>query len=75
MATNSVIVQLAIPADELLRLYAGTAREVVARAENGKVVRFPGNILRSELSHEGVFGRFRIVFTPTGKFQQITRLD
>jgi Protein of unknown function (DUF2835) len=68
-------VQLAIPADEMLRLYTGSAREVVARAENGKVVRFPGNILRSELNHDGVYGRFQIVFTADGKFQRISRLD
>lgn len=74
MRTNTVLVTLAIPADEFQRLYRGTARDVVAVAESGETVRFPGNILRSQVLHDGVHGRFRIEFDASGKFRAIERL-
>jgi hypothetical protein len=69
-----VVLQLAIDSDALLRLYRGSARIVVAIAENGQTVRFPANILRDHVSHEGVYGRFRIDYTDNGKFSGMTRL-
>ena len=74
MSTNSVVVVLSINTDDLLRLYSGNAREVVALAEDGKTVRFPANVLRSQVMHDGVHGRFRIDFNSTGKFCGIARL-
>ena len=53
-------VDLAIPVAELLRLYRGEAREVVARARDGRVLRFPVLALRPFVTREGVHGRFRI---------------
>ncbi|ANO52084.1 DUF2835 domain-containing protein [Woeseia oceani] len=71
---NFVVVQLAIDSDRLLRLYQGSARVVVAVAENGQTVRFPANILREHVSHDGVHGRFRIEFAANGKFSRMSRL-
>ena len=53
-------VDLAIPAAALLRLYRGEVREVVARARDGRVLRFPVAALRPFVSRDGVHGRFRI---------------
>lgn len=53
-------VDLAIPAAELLRLYRGEVREVVARARDGRVLRFPVSALRPFVGRDGVHGRFRI---------------
>lgn len=72
--TKSLVVNLAIEADEFVRLYKGTARDVVARATNGQTVRFPANILRPFVTHDGVRGRFKISFNANGKLIAIDRL-
>lgn len=74
VARQSLVVALAIPADELLRYYKGSARHVVATAENGQTLQFPANILRDLVTHDGVYGRFRIDFDERGRFREITRL-
>ncbi len=71
---GSVTLKLSIPAAEMRRLYEGSAREVVARAENGQMVRFPARVLRGEVTHAGVHGRFRLSFDADGRFTAITRL-
>lgn len=72
--TKLLVVKLAIEADEFVRLYKGTARSVVARATNGKTVRFPANILRPFVTRDGVRGRFKITFNASGKLIAIDKL-
>ncbi|NNE60448.1 MAG: DUF2835 domain-containing protein [Woeseia sp.] len=71
---QALTVRLAIPAEEFERLYSGSARDVITVAESGETVRFPGHILRTQVSHEGVHGRFRIAFDSAGRFISIARL-
>ncbi|MCB1845018.1 MAG: DUF2835 domain-containing protein [Halioglobus sp.] len=71
---KSLVLRLAIRSDELLCLYNGHARVVATVAESGQTVRFPANILREHVDHDGVHGRFRIDFSETGKFSAMTRL-
>lgn len=75
MTTNALTIRLAISASEFERLYAGKARDVVAVAESGQTVRFPGNILRSYVLHDGVHGRFRIAFDDAGRFIALEKLS
>ena len=70
---KSLVLRLAIRKDELLRLYSGDARAVIAVAENGQTVRFPANILREYVDHDGVHGRFRIALAEDGKFSALSR--
>ena len=72
---KSVVVKLAIEADEFLRLYKGSARDVLARATNGQTVRFPANILKPFVAHDGVHGRFKITFNVNGKLIAIDKLN
>jgi len=74
VARQSLVVPLSISSEELLRLYSGKARHVVAVAENGQTVRFPAGILRKLVTHDGVQGRFQIDFDTDGKFMNITEL-
>ena len=74
MSTSSLIVPLAIDAEDYLRMYRGTAKDVLARATNGQTIRFPANILRPFVTRDGVHGRFRIHFDARGKFVAIDRL-
>lgn len=72
---QAVIVDLAIGADEFERWYCGAAKEVLARAVDGRKVRFPAAILRPYITHAGIYGRFRILFDDNNRFSRIDRID
>ncbi len=67
-------VELHISADNYLKLYQGVAKDVLAQASDGRKVRFPAQILRPFLLHEGIHGRFRILFDQQGRYQKIEKL-
>jgi hypothetical protein len=67
-------VTLDISAAELQRLYRGEARVVVARTQDGQVVRFPAMALRPFVSHDGVRGRFRVRCDEARRLRGIERL-
>ncbi|MDT8428148.1 MAG: DUF2835 domain-containing protein [Pseudomonadales bacterium] len=69
-----LIFDLHIPAERYVALYAGQARDIQARSLDGASLRFPGNILRPFVSHDGVQGRFRISFDENHKFQAIEKI-
>lgn len=54
------VVELRIPADELLRYYRGAASAVVAQDELGRRVQFPAAALRPFVTRAGVYGRFAL---------------
>lgn len=66
-----IVVSLNIPAEEYVRLYTGTVRDVQTHARNGQSVRFPAAILRPFVTRAGVHGDFRIRFDAQGKFVAI----
>lgn len=70
-----LVVSLSISAEEYLRLYQGTAKVVVARAENGQRIQFPAAILQRFVTHIGINGRFCIEFDGQNKFKSITQLS
>lgn len=69
-----VIVDLSISADEYQKLYEGSAKQVFTYARDGRSVRFPAHILRSFVSHQGVFGSFAIEFDQNNRFVRIDKL-
>jgi hypothetical protein len=71
----AVRVRVRLPADELLRWYAGAASEVQARADDGRSVRFPMRLLQPWVTHDGIAGHFEIHYDATGRFTGIRRLD
>ena len=70
---RSLIINLAISSEEFQRLYVGSAQHVVARSLDGRSVRFPANILRPFVLHNGIRGQFEIVFDEDNRFQSISR--
>lgn len=54
------VVDLAIPAIELLRYYRGAAAAVIAHDRYGRAVRFPATALRPYVTATGVHGRFEL---------------
>mgnify|MGYP002621854225 FL=1 len=75
MHRHSLTLRLSIPAEEMLRLYRGSARDVLAVADDGQSVRFPADILRRFVGHDGVHGHFRIDVGEDGRFLAIERLN
>ena len=71
---RTFVVDLAISADEFLRLYQGSARAVVARARNGQTVQFPANALTRFVLNDGVHGSFRLVIDARNKLESIDRI-
>lgn len=70
---RAVTVDLNIPADEYLAMYQGLITDVVARAHDGRVIRFPAKLLQKFVTHGGVYGQFTIYFDNNNKFQSIVK--
>lgn len=71
---KSIIVNLAISAEEFQRLYEGSAKSVFAHSIDGRSIRFPANILRPFVLHSGIRGTFQIDFDEENRFKSIRRL-
>jgi hypothetical protein len=59
--SESIVVDVAISADQLAEHYRGRVRDVVVRARDGRVVRFPLAALRGAVTRLGVNGTFELV--------------
>ncbi|MEK7302511.1 MAG: DUF2835 domain-containing protein [Pseudomonadota bacterium] len=68
-------VVLKIPAHKLLYYYEGGVDTVVAEATDGRIIRFPANILRSVVQSDGVHGTFELAFDEHHKFVSIARIS
>lgn len=71
---KSIIVNIAISAEEFQRLYEGNVKTVFARSIDGRSIRFPAGILRPFVLHTGVRGTFEIEFDEENRFKAIKRL-
>ena len=71
----TICIPLSIPTNELLRWYSGGAKDVKAVSVDGRSVRFPADVIRPYVTHEGVFGYFEIRFSASGKFENIRRVQ
>lgn len=56
-------------------MYEGVVKDVVARSQDGRRVRFPANILRPFVTHAGIAGRFQIEFDGDNRFKTIEKID
>ena len=68
-------VVLNISSYQLSEYYEGTVDSVVARATDGRTVKFPANILRSVVKNDGVYGMFELAFDKHNKFVSIRRIS
>jgi hypothetical protein len=74
MSTYKVHFVLHISAHEYQDYYSGTARNVAVTARDGRAIKFPANILRPFISHDGIHGEFVIEFDDNNKFVAINKL-
>ena len=73
MAVSKIRVQLNLPPHRFLAYYEGTVDDVVARASDGRKVRFPARVLRPFVTQHGVVGSFFITYDGNKKFVSIER--
>lgn len=66
--------RLTLSADEILKLYRGTTRDVRCLTDDGTRVRFAARHLRPFVTSEGVHGRFRLRFDADRQFLELTKL-
>ena len=74
MTLRSLIVEVHISAEEYLAHYQGIAKDVLAHDLEGRVVKFPSNILQKFVTHDGIHGNFAIFFDENNKFHHIDRV-
>lgn len=60
--------------DKFLFVYTGDAKYVVTRAEDGRSLRFPAEILKPYLTPAGIKGRFVIYFDERHKFKSLEKI-
>ena len=73
-SAEHLIVDIHISAEEFLRHYQGSAKQVACTSRDGRKVRFPTNILQPFVTRDGIHGSFQIFFDQHHKFQRIERL-
>lgn len=71
---KEIIVSMRISREDYLAVYQGQVKDVVATAQDGRIVRFPAAILKGMVGHEGVYGTFKIHFDADNKFDGISRI-
>jgi hypothetical protein len=67
-------VQLSIPAERYVALYAGSAKSIIATAEGGLTVQFPGSALHGFVTHDGLHGTFELYFDSFNKLTTVKRI-
>ncbi len=72
--TRAVTVTINISPDDYVKAYQAPGKTVWAVDSEGRSIRFPANILRPFVEHDGIHGRFRIEFNELGKFSRIDRI-
>ena len=72
---QTLIVDLALPAERYLAWYQGQAGRVLMHARDGRSISLPAHYLRPFLTHEGVYGSFVLTFTDAGKLVSFERLE
>lgn len=66
---------IALPAEEFLRVYQGTANRVFIRSREGRSVSLPVRHLQPFLTHQGVHGSFEMTVDKDGKLISLRRID
>ncbi len=65
---------LSISAEKYQSYYQGAAKFVRVQTEDGRTLKFPASELQKYVSHEGIQGRFEIIFDDQHKLVRLNRL-
>ncbi len=65
--------KLSLSAEKYLKVYQGVAKNVTVLADDGRRIAFPAQNIKQFLTHEGIYGHFKMEITADNKFIAITR--
>ena len=71
---RTVRFNLAISSNNYLSYYQGRARSVSGMADDGSRIKFPAEHLRPFVMHDGVQGRFELVFDDNNRFIALRKI-
>lgn len=71
---RTVRFNLAISSDNYLSYYQGRASSVSVMADDGSWIKFPAEHLRPFVMHDGVRGRFELVFDDNNRFIALRKI-
>ena len=66
---------LRLSPEQYLSYYRGNAKFVQIVAADGRVVRFPAEILREFVGHDGVVGTFVLEIDADNKYRKLHRIE
>ncbi|MCP4748588.1 MAG: DUF2835 domain-containing protein [Desulfobacteraceae bacterium] len=70
----TAVIDINLPTDEVLKYYQGIATRVKGYGHTGEYMDLPINIFLNYISHDGIFGTFKITYNDAGKFQSIKKI-
>ena len=65
---------LRLSAEKYQSYYEGSINAVIVTADDGRTLRFPANALQKFVTHNGIEGRFEIVFDNNNKMVGLNRI-
>ena len=74
-ASQEVFFTININEYDFIAYYKGTAKNVIVRSEDGRIIQFPARLLQQFVSSSGVSGRFKISYGADNKLISIIRSD
>lgn len=72
---KTLVVDLRISADQYLRHYQGSVKQVVCTARDGRKVQFPSGVLQKFVTRDGISGSFRFEIDDNNKLVSVTRIS
>lgn len=69
-----LIVDLNISAEQYLRHYQGSVRQVICTSRDGRKVQFPSGTLQKFVTRDGISGSFRFEIDDNNKLVSVTRI-
>ena len=72
--SQEIHIRLDISAEQYRRVYAGSARFVHAQSLDGRTVKFPAEVLRPHVTHDGIHGVFALQHDNNNRFIGIRRV-
>lgn len=73
--SKSLIVDLRISAEQYLRHYQGSVKQVICTSRDGRKVQFPSGVLQKFVTHDGISGSFRFDIDDNNKLVSVTRIS
>ena len=72
---SRIRIHVNIGREELLRWYRGEARQLIARAEDGRRISLPVEVMRRFVSEDGLKGWFLLTLDGENRFVSLRPID